>query len=162
SEAPRRGGRDMADTTPDGGGGLTALGKLLTLVLVVGLIGLGYWVWQRSNDAKASAAHAAETAAAAAAAAAAHGAAAPTTAPAAARDAFASGDVQTLWGTVDMMVLFAPELSRDSRTAPRILQQIDWSNGGDGIVVRKAIKSAKDLKGKTVALAQNSPSEYYL
>ncbi len=82
--------------------------------------------------------------------------------PVAARDAYASGDVHTLWGTVDMMVLFAPELARDSRTAPRIVQQLDWSNGGDGIVVRKAIRTVKDLKGKTVALAQNSPSEYYL
>ncbi|RPI59207.1 MAG: hypothetical protein EHM48_09230, partial [Planctomycetaceae bacterium] len=56
--------------------------------------------------------------------------------PVIARDAFASGNVHTLWGTMDMMVLFAPELMKDSRTAPRIVQQIDWSNGGDGIVVR--------------------------
>jgi NitT/TauT family transport system substrate-binding protein len=82
--------------------------------------------------------------------------------PVAARDAFAAGEVHSLWGTVDMMILFAPELARDSRTAPRIIQQIDWSNGGDGIVVRSHIKSVGDLKGKTVALAQNSPSEYYL
>lgn len=82
--------------------------------------------------------------------------------PVAARDAFVAGEVHTLWGTVDMMVLFAPELMKDSRTAPRIVQQIDWSNGGDGIVVRKGIKTARELKGRTVALAQNSPSEYYL
>jgi NitT/TauT family transport system substrate-binding protein len=82
--------------------------------------------------------------------------------PVTARDAFAAGDVHTLWGTADMMVLFAPELSRDSRTSPRIVQQVDWSNGGDGIVVRSRIKSVADLKGKTVTLAQNSPSEYYL
>lgn len=82
--------------------------------------------------------------------------------PVAARDAYAAGDVHTLWGTADMMVLFASELARDSRTALRIVQQIDWSNGGDGIVVRKTIRSVKDLKGKTIALAQNSPSEYYL
>src|SRR6266545_791685 len=56
--------------------------------------------------------------------------------PVVARDAFATGDSHVLWGTLDMMVLFAPELSRDSRTAPRIYQQVDWSNGGDGIVVR--------------------------
>lgn len=82
--------------------------------------------------------------------------------PVAARDAFASGDVHTLWGTVDMMALFAGQLVRDSRTAPRIVQQIDWSDGGDGIVVRGKINSANELKGKTIALAQNSPSEYYL
>jgi NitT/TauT family transport system substrate-binding protein len=82
--------------------------------------------------------------------------------PVAARDAFVAGEVHTLWGTVDMMVLFAPELMRDSRTAPRIVQQIDWSNGGDGIVVRSNVRSVADLRGKTVTLAQNSPSEYYL
>ena len=82
--------------------------------------------------------------------------------PVVARDAFASGEVHTLWGTVDMMTLFAPELTRDSRTSPRVMQQIDWSNGGDGIVVRNSIKSVSDLKGKTITLAQNSPSQYYL
>jgi NitT/TauT family transport system substrate-binding protein len=82
--------------------------------------------------------------------------------PVAARDAFAAGEVHTLWGTVDMMVLLAPELIKDSRTAPRIMQQIDWSSGGDGIVVRSSIRSVADLKNRTVALAQNSPSEYYL
>src|SRR6187431_2417169 len=82
--------------------------------------------------------------------------------PVVARDAFAAGEVHTLWGTVDMMTLFAPELTRDSRTSPRIFQQIDWSSGGDAIVVRNNIKSVADLKGKTITLAGNSPSEYYL
>src|SRR5437867_12129896 len=82
--------------------------------------------------------------------------------PVVARDAFAAGEVHTLWRTVDMMTLFAAELARDSRTSPRVVQQIDWSSGGDGIVVRNNIRSVSDLKGKTVTLAQNSPSEYYL
>ena len=82
--------------------------------------------------------------------------------PTIARDAFAAGRLHTLWGTADMMVLFAPELARDSRTALRIVQQIDWSNGGDGIVVRNNVRNVADLKGKTITLAQNSPSEYYL
>jgi ABC-type nitrate/sulfonate/bicarbonate transport system substrate-binding protein len=81
--------------------------------------------------------------------------------PVAARDAFASGDSHVLWGTLDMMALFAPGLMKDSRTAPRIFQQIDWSSGGDGIVVRDYIKSVEDLKGKTVVYAENSPSQYY-
>jgi len=82
--------------------------------------------------------------------------------PVVARDAYASGESHILWGTLDMMGLFAPELMKDSRTAPRICQQIDWSNGGDGIVVRGSIASARDLKGKTVVYAQNSPSQYFL
>lgn len=82
--------------------------------------------------------------------------------PVVARDAFASGESHILWGTLDMMALFAPELMRDSRTAPRIYQQIDWSSGGDGIVVRDRVKTARDLKGKTIVYAQNSPSQYFI
>jgi ABC-type nitrate/sulfonate/bicarbonate transport system substrate-binding protein/outer membrane protein OmpA-like peptidoglycan-associated protein len=82
--------------------------------------------------------------------------------PVVARDAYASGDSQVLWGTLDMMVLFAPELMKDTRMAPRIYQQVDWSSGGDGIVVRSGIQSVADLKGKTVVYAQNSPSQYFL
>jgi len=82
--------------------------------------------------------------------------------PVVARDAFAAGESHVLWGTLDMMVLFAPELMKDSRSAPRIFQQIDWSSGGDGIVVRGNILSVKDLKGKTIVYAQNSPSQYFI
>ena len=82
--------------------------------------------------------------------------------PVTARDAFAAGESHVLWGTLDMMALFAPELMKDSRTAPRIFQQIDWSNGGDGIVVRGDVRSVQDLEGKTVVYAQNSPSQYFL
>ena len=82
--------------------------------------------------------------------------------PVTARDAYASGESHVLWGTLDMMVLFAPELMKDSRTAPRIYQQIDWSNGGDGIVVRSGIASVADLRGKTIVYAQNSPSQYFI
>ena len=61
-----------------------------------------------------------------------------------------------------MMVLFAPELMKDSRTAPRIFQQIDWSNNSDSIVVHSSIRSTKDLKNKTIVYAQNSPSQYFI
>jgi NitT/TauT family transport system substrate-binding protein len=61
-----------------------------------------------------------------------------------------------------MVPLFVEQLQKDSRTMPRIYQQIDWSNGGDGIVCRAAIKSVSDLRGKTVVLAQNSPSHFFL
>ncbi len=82
--------------------------------------------------------------------------------PVAARDAFASGQSHILWGTLDMIALFAPGLARDSRTTPIVFQQIDWSNGGDGIVVRSHINEAKDLRGRNIVLAQNSPSHYYI
>jgi NitT/TauT family transport system substrate-binding protein len=82
--------------------------------------------------------------------------------PVVARDAFAAGESHVLWGTLDMMVLFAPDLMKDSRSAPRIFQQVDWSSGGDGIIVRGAIGSVADLKGKTIVYAQNSPSQYFI
>lgn len=82
--------------------------------------------------------------------------------PVVARDAYATGESHILWGTLDMMVLFAPELMKDPRTAPRIYQQVDWSSGGDGIVVRSKIKNVSDLRGKTIVYAQNSPSQYFI
>ena len=82
--------------------------------------------------------------------------------PIVARDAFASGESHILWGTLDMIALFAPGLMKDSRTAPRVFQQVDWSSGGDGIVVRGNIRSVKDLEGKTIVYAQNSPSQYFI
>ena len=82
--------------------------------------------------------------------------------PVVARDTYASGDSHILWGTLDMIALFAPELMKDSRTAPRVYQQIDWSNGGDGIVVRNKIGTVRDLKGRTIVYAQNSPSQYFI
>ena len=82
--------------------------------------------------------------------------------PVAMRDAYASGKVHLGWATLDMVPLFVEQLRKDSRTMPRVYQQIDWSNGGDGIVCRNAIKSVADLRGKTVVLAQNSPSHFFL
>lgn len=78
------------------------------------------------------------------------------------RDAVAAGNVHIGWATLDMVPLFVEGLRRDSRTMPRIYQQIDFSNGGDGIVVRSNVKSVSDLRGKTCVLAQNSPSQYFL
>ena len=85
--------------------------------------------------------------------------------PVKARDLFASGHSHVLWGTLDMMALFAPELVKDSRTVPVICQQIDWSGGGDGIVARGDIRNINDFrmrngKRRKVVLAQNSPSHY--
>src|ERR1043166_4772871 len=87
--------------------------------------------------------------------------------PVKARDLFASGQSHVLWGTLDMIALFAPELVKDSRTAPVVCQQVDFSAGGDGVVARGEIRSVNDLrsnsgKRKKVVLAQNSPRHYSL
>jgi ABC-type nitrate/sulfonate/bicarbonate transport system substrate-binding protein/outer membrane protein OmpA-like peptidoglycan-associated protein len=87
--------------------------------------------------------------------------------PVKARDLFASGHSHVLWGTLDMIALFAPALVRDSRTVPVVCQQVDWSDGGDGIVARGDIRTINDLRMKNgikrkVVLAQNSPSHYFI
>src|SRR5213596_873207 len=82
--------------------------------------------------------------------------------PIAMRDAFAAGNLHVGWATLDMVPLFLEGLRKDSRVMPRIYQQVDWSNGGDGIVVRDTIKTMADLRGKTIVLAQNSPSHFFI
>ncbi len=87
--------------------------------------------------------------------------------PVKARDLFASGQSHILWGTLDMIALFAPELAKDVRTVPVVCQQIDFSAGGDGIVARGEIRNINDFratgaKKKKVVLAQNSPSHYFI
>jgi len=84
------------------------------------------------------------------------------------RDAYAAGEVHIGWATLDMMPLFMEGFVKrngtpvDSRVMPRIFQQVDWSNGGDGIVARNGISSVGELRGKKIVLAENSPSEYFL
>ncbi len=80
--------------------------------------------------------------------------------PVAMRDAFATGNIHIGWATLDMIPLFLEELRKDSRVMPRVFQQVDWSNGGDGIVGR-GIENVGQLRGKTIVLAQNSPSHYF-
>jgi ABC-type nitrate/sulfonate/bicarbonate transport system substrate-binding protein len=82
--------------------------------------------------------------------------------PVAMRDAFAAGTIHAGWATVDMLPLLVEGLKKDSRVMPRVYQQIDWSNGGDGIVVRSSITTMSQLRGKTVVLAQNSPSHFFI
>ena len=87
--------------------------------------------------------------------------------PVAMRDAYAAGDVHIGWATLDMVPLFLEGFvdssgkPRDTRVMPRIYQQVDWSNGGDGMVVRDTVKTVADLRGKKLVLAQNSPSHYF-
>ncbi|HEV3002892.1 MAG TPA: hypothetical protein VGX78_00455, partial [Pirellulales bacterium] len=70
------------------------------------------------------------------------------------RDAYTNGDVHIGWATLDMIPLFmegfVDEQAKpiDSRVMPRVFQQVDFSNGGDGIVVRESVKTVADLRGK--------------
>ena len=84
------------------------------------------------------------------------------------RDAYAAGKVHIGWATLDMVPLFMETFRGDSRITQRIYQQIDWSNGGDGIVFRRSHAkdpdrpTIADLRGKKVVLTQNSPSQFFV
>src|SRR5438876_6908335 len=82
--------------------------------------------------------------------------------PIAMRDAYAAGNLHVGWATLDMIPLFLEGLRKDTRVMPRVFQQVDWSKGGDGIVVRDSIGTMSDLRGKTIVLAQNSPSHFFV
>jgi len=71
--------------------------------------------------------------------------------------ALLAGRIDMLATTVDTMVLYLKE--PDSL---QFISALDDSNGGDGIVANKDIKSVADLKGKKVAFNEGSTSHFYL
>jgi NitT/TauT family transport system substrate-binding protein len=79
------------------------------------------------------------------------------------RDAFrAGGDaggVDIMWSTVDA---YALEYGSLSQLKPQCILQYDWSRGGDAIAVASGIKSAADLKGKKISVAEATPSHFFL
>jgi NitT/TauT family transport system substrate-binding protein len=46
--------------------------------------------------------------------------------------------------------------------APKAIMQVDWSRGGDAIIVKRGIKNVNDLKGKRIAVAVPSPAQTLL
>lgn len=74
-------------------------------------------------------------------------------------NAFKNGDIDVHWYTIDAMPTIMPELAAFD---PVVLWQADWSRGGDAIVVERGINSVADLKGKTIAVAELTPSHSFL
>lgn len=74
-------------------------------------------------------------------------------------NAFKNGDIDVHWYTIDAMPTIMPDLQAFD---PVVLWQSDWSRGGDAIVVKRGINSVADLKGKTVAVAELTPSHSFL
>jgi NitT/TauT family transport system substrate-binding protein len=72
------------------------------------------------------------------------------------RNAFKAGKVQVICNTADVLSTEAPSMVSFGM---KVFMQIDWSRGGDVVVVRPGINSVSDLKGKTVALAIGTPSQ---
>lgn len=65
-------------------------------------------------------------------------------------------------GTLGMINMAREVTDQDPRTKLKVIYQLTWSAGGDALVVKSGIKSAKDLKGKTIAVQAYGPHVDYL
>jgi NitT/TauT family transport system substrate-binding protein len=78
------------------------------------------------------------------------------------RDLFKSGECDVVYCTADV---FPTEMGAGSAMASmnaKIFGQVDWSRGGDMIVVLNNIKTVADLKGKDIAVAEGTASHSLL
>jgi NitT/TauT family transport system substrate-binding protein len=76
------------------------------------------------------------------------------------RDAWKSGSIDVLGlATADSL---PTEIADLMQYKPKVIVQVDYSRGGDAVVVVAGIKSAKDLIGKKVAVALGTPSHSLL
>jgi NitT/TauT family transport system substrate-binding protein len=69
--------------------------------------------------------------------------------------------VDIVWSTVDFWANELPGFVKSGVKA-RAIMQVDWSRGGDAIVVDDSIKRIEDLKGKKISLALFTPSHWLL
>ena len=75
------------------------------------------------------------------------------------RAAFANGQCDLVWGTVDSYPTEAESLQASQARSPF---QVDWSRGGDAIVAVRGINSVNDLKGRSIGVAFGTPSHSLL
>ncbi len=76
----------------------------------------------------------------------------------ASRAAFKAGKMDLMWVTMDAFPTEAGAMGEPVK----FLFQADWSRGGDAIVAKSGINSIADLAGKTVAVAEATPSHTFL
>lgn len=69
---------------------------------------------------------------------------------------YRAGKTPFLRGTFRMVGVASEALAIDPRTQGMVIMQMTWS-AGDHLVVRKDVKDARDLKGKTIALQKFGP-----
>jgi len=78
-----------------------------------------------------------------------------------AMDAWIAGEYDVLVQTADAFPLYtAPD--DINALGPKAFMQVDWSRGGDAIIVKRGIKTVNDLKGKKIAVAVPSPAQTLL
>jgi NitT/TauT family transport system substrate-binding protein len=79
----------------------------------------------------------------------------------AAMNAWMGGEYDVLVQTADAFPLYTAPNDINA-FKPKAFMQVDWSRGGDAVIVKRGIKSANDLKGKRIAVAVPSPAQTLL
>jgi len=77
-------------------------------------------------------------------------------------EAYLAGRSPYLRGTLGMINMAAEIAGKDSRTKPVVVYQLTWSAGGDALIVKSGIGSARDLRGRTIALQAYGPHVDYM
>jgi NitT/TauT family transport system substrate-binding protein len=76
-------------------------------------------------------------------------------------NAWIAGEYDVLVQTADAFPLYtAPD--DINALGPKAFMQVDWSRGGDAIIVKRGINTINDLKGKKIAVAVPSPAQTLL
>ena len=78
-----------------------------------------------------------------------------------AMDAWIAGEYDVLVQTADAFPLYTAPADINA-LGPKAFMQVDWSRGGDAIIVKRGIKTVNDLKGKRIAVAVPSPAQTLL
>lgn len=75
--------------------------------------------------------------------------------------AWTAGEYDVMVQTADAFPLYtAPDDINEFK--PRAFMQVDWSRGGDAVIVKRGINTVNDLKGKRIAVAVPSPAQTLL
>ncbi|MEJ2395990.1 MAG: ABC transporter substrate-binding protein, partial [Candidatus Thiodiazotropha sp.] len=75
---------------------------------------------------------------------------------------YMKGETPYLRGTLGMINMASELLASDPRTKPVVIYQLTWSAGGDALAVNSKIRTAADLKGKTIGVQAYGPHVYYM
>ncbi|MDD5649002.1 MAG: OmpA family protein [Candidatus Nanoarchaeia archaeon] len=78
------------------------------------------------------------------------------------RNSFKSDNFNLVYCTTDVLPIEMGASSGMTETGAEQFLQVDWSRGGDAIVVSKGIKTVADLKGKTISVAEGTASHSLL
>jgi NitT/TauT family transport system substrate-binding protein len=76
-------------------------------------------------------------------------------------NAWMAGEYDIMVQTADAFPLYTGPKDINE-FGPKAIMQVDWSRGGDAIIVKRGINTVNDLKGKRVAVAIPSPAQTLL